>query len=143
MAEVAIPMAVLGVMYIISNKDNEKDKKEAFHNIALPNVKNKVVNYPVESKRDLLNETNVQTYQGYKNANDNLYQPTGYKKALKNNETTVNQFTSLTGEQMHSKDMEHNNMVPFFGSKVTQIRLSNLQGRQRLLIISKKSTKEF
>ena len=27
MAEVAIPMAVLGVMYIISNKDNEKKRK--------------------------------------------------------------------------------------------------------------------
>ena len=32
MAEVAIPMAVLGVMYIISNKDKEKEKKEAISN---------------------------------------------------------------------------------------------------------------
>ena len=120
MVEVAIPIAVLGVMYIISNKDNEKEKKEAFHNKPLPNVKNKIINYPVDHRKDLLNETNVQTYQGYKNANDNLYQPTGYKKALKENEQHINEFTSLTGESMHTKDIEHNNMVPFFGSKITQ-----------------------
>ena len=120
MAEVAIPIAVLGVMYIISNKDNEKEKKEGFHNKPLPNVRNRTINYPVDNKKDLLNETNVQTYQGYKNANDNLYQPTGYKKALKENEQNINEFTSLTGESMHANDIEHNNMVPFFGSKITQ-----------------------
>ena len=82
MAEVAIPMAVLGVMYIISNKDKEQDKKEAFTN-SLPNTNRLVKNYPVDKHRDLLNETNVQTYQGYRNKNENYYQPTGYKKALK------------------------------------------------------------
>ena len=72
MAEIAIPMAVLGVMYIISNKE----KKEGFTNQPLPNVNRPIVNWPterkkavdgyvVEGKRDLLNETNVQTYQGY------------------------------------------------------------------------------
>ena len=29
---------------------------------------------------DLLNQTNVQTYSGYKNANEEYYKPTGYKK---------------------------------------------------------------
>ena len=120
MAEVAIPMAVLGVMYIISNKDKEKEKKEAFQNQSLPNVKRPVRNYPVDKKRDLLNETNVQTYQGYRNKNENYYQPTGYKKALELNEKKVGQFQSLTGETISSKGLEHNNMVPFFGSKVTQ-----------------------
>ena len=118
MAEVAIPIAVLGVMYIISNKDNEKEKKEAFTNNTL--VQNRVVNYPKDKKKDLLNETNVQTYQGYKNRNENLYQPTGYKKALKLNEKKVGNFQSLTGETVNSSSLEHNNMVPFFGSKVTQ-----------------------
>ena len=119
MAEVAIPMAVLGVMYIISNKDKEQEKKEAFTN-SLPNTRRPVKNYPVDKHRDLLNETNVQTYQGYRNKNENLYQPEGYKKALELNEKKVGQFQSLTGETINSKSMEHNNMVPFFGSKVTQ-----------------------
>ena len=119
MAEVAIPMAVLGVMYIISNKDKEQEKKEAFTN-SLPNTRRPVKNYPVDKHRDLLNETNVQTYQGYRNKNENYYQPEGYKKALELNEKKVGQFQSLTGETINSKSMEHNNMVPFFGSKVTQ-----------------------
>ena len=118
MAEVAIPIAVLGVMYIISNKDNEKEKKEAFTNNTL--AQNRVVNYPKDNKKDLLNETNVQTYQGYKNRNENLYQPTGYKQARKSNENKLGKFQSLTGETIQSSSLEHNNMVPFFGSKVTQ-----------------------
>ena len=120
MAEVAIPMAVLGVMYIISNKDKEKEKKEAFSNAKLPNTHRPVVNYPVDNKKDILNETNVQTYQGYRNNAENYYQPTGYKKALELNEKKVGQFQSLTGETIISKGLEHNNMVPFFGSKITQ-----------------------
>jgi len=117
MAEVAIPIAVLGVMYIISNKNNDK---EGFENSSLPNVQKRVVNYPKDHKKDLLNETNVQTYTGYKNASENYYQPTGYKKALKNVEKKVGKFQSLTGNMVYSADLEHNNMVPFFGSKVTQ-----------------------
>jgi len=120
MAEVAIPMAVLGVMYIISNKDKEKEKKEAFSNAKLPNTHRPVVNYPVDNKKDILNETNVQTYQGYRNKAENYYQPTGYKKALELNEKKVGQFQSLTGETINAKGLEHNNMVPFFGSKITQ-----------------------
>ena len=118
MAEVAIPLARLGIMYIISNK--EDNKKEGFHtNQRLPNTKLPVRNFPKDTKKDLLNETNVQTYSGYKNKNDNLFQPTGYKKAMENN-NTLEGFTSLTGENVQAKDMEHNNMVPFFGSKITQ-----------------------
>ena len=91
MAEVAIPLAALGIMYIISNK--EDNKKEGFHTNQLPNTKLPVRNFPKDTKKDLLNETNVQTYSGYKNKNDNLFQPTGYKKAIENNNTRRVYFT--------------------------------------------------
>jgi hypothetical protein len=108
-------------MYIISNKE----KKEGFTNslIDYTNVtltNRPIQNYPKDEKKDLLNETNVQTYQGYRNQNENLYQPTGYKKALELNKKKVGQFNSLTGNVVSSSSLEHNNMVPFFGSKVTQ-----------------------
>ena len=64
MAEIAIPIAVLGGMYIISNKNN---KKENFKSQINNYVKPPIINYPKEVRNDLLNETNVQTYQGYKN----------------------------------------------------------------------------
>ena len=117
MAEIAIPIAVLGGMYIISNKNN---KKENFKSQINNYVKPPIINYPKEVRNDLLNETNVQTYQGYKNKNENLYQPTGYKKALENNENKVGEIQSLTGNAISASNFEHNNMVPFFGSKITQ-----------------------
>ena len=118
MAEVAIPIAVLGAMYIISNK--KKEKKESFKNNNKLVSQETILNYPVEKKNDLLNNSNVQTYQGYKNSSENYYQPDGYKKVTKNIKKTVKEFTSLNGNVMNSKDLEHNNMVPYFGSKVTQ-----------------------
>ena len=61
MAEVAIPIAVLGAMYIISNKN---DKKENYSNIkqTLTNTK-PIVKTSQKNYDDLLNQTNVQTYK--------------------------------------------------------------------------------
>ena len=67
MAEVAIPIAVLGAMYIISNKND--NKRENYSNIkqTLTNTKPIVKNFPKKNYDDLLNQTNTQTYSGYKN----------------------------------------------------------------------------
>ena len=53
----------------------------------------------------------------YRNKNENLYQPEGYKKALENNPESQ-QFTSLTGNVVGADGLEHNNMVPFLGQKL-------------------------
>ena len=142
MAEVAIPIAVLGAMYIISNKN--ENKKENYSNIkqSLSNTKPIVKNFPKKNFDDLLNQTNVQTYSGYKNGNEELYKPTGYKNALRqqtkglhgnNNKTKEIRFESLTGNKVNPSSLEHNNMVPFFGSKVTQS--SDVKGYEGLLDI--------
>ena len=146
MAEVAIPIAVLGAMYIISNKN--ENKKENYSNIkqSLANTKPIVKNFPKKTFDDLLNETNVQTYSGYKNANEKLYKSTGYKdnsklrrnlkaKGLhgKKSKTEELRFESLTGNKVNASSLEHNNMVPFFGSKVTQS--SDVKGYEGLLNI--------
>ena len=128
MAEIAIPLAVLGAMYIISNKnENQKVKPanskiiESFNNNSLPNTKKPVVNYPIEKNDDLLNQTNVQTYSGYKNTTDNLYQVSGYEKALANAMSEkVENFESLTGNIINPNSFNHNNQQPFFGAKTTQ-----------------------
>ena len=146
MAEVAIPIAVLGAMYIISNKN--ENKRENYSNIkqSLANTKPIVKNFPKKTFDDLLNQTNVQTYSGYKNANEKLYTSTGYKDEarLKRNlkakglhgsksKTEELRFESLTGNTVHTSSLEHNNMVPFFGSKVTQS--SDVKGYEGLLDI--------
>ena len=142
MAEVAIPIAVLGAMYIISNKnDNKKENYENIRNIDR-NTKPIVKNFPKKNHDDLLNQTNVQTYSGYKNANEELYKPTGYKNALKQKTKGLHggkkntedlRFESLTGNMVNQSNLEHNNMVPFFGSKVTQS--SDIKGYEGLLDI--------
>ena len=49
-----------------------------------------------------------------------MYQPTGYKKALENNEDKIGEIESLTGNTIMASNFEHNNMVPFLGLKITQ-----------------------
>jgi len=144
MAEVAIPIAVLGAMYIISNKNDNKVENYSNINHSLPNKKQIVRNFPKKNFDDLLNETNVQTYSGYKNGSEELYKSTGYKDIAKkrrnlkakglhgnNKESEELRFESLTGNVVKSSSLEHNNMVPFFGSKVTQS--SDIKGYEGLL----------
>lgn len=69
MAEIAIPLAALGVMYIVSNQKNKKDNlKEVFSNMHkrnnLPNVNKPVKNYPILDRKEL--EDNVNDYAGKK-----------------------------------------------------------------------------
>ena len=48
---------------------------------------------------------------------DKHYQQSVYEKETETDTTTYN---SLTGEKVQRSDLKHNNMVPFFGSKVKQ-----------------------
>ena len=142
MAEVAIPIAVLGAMYIISNKNDNKQENYSNINNTLPNTKHIVKNFPKKNFDDLLNETNVQTYSGYKNSNEELYKPHGYVESIRettrgnrssNVKSEDTRFKSLTGDSIPSSSLQHNNMVPFFGSKVTQSTVS--KGYEGLLDI--------
>ena len=101
---------------------------------SLPNTKPIVKNYPKDDKKDILNETNVQTYRGTKNSTENYYLPENYKRALQNEKQNIKQFNSLTGNTINTSDLEHNNMVPFFGSKITQSTSENT-GYENLLDI--------
>mgnify|MGYP001191264880 CR=1 FL=1 len=136
MAEVAIPIVALGAMYIISNKkEKKKNPVESFtQRQYLPNTKPIVKNYPKDTKMDVLNETNLQTYRGHKNSTENYYLPENYKVALKNEEKNLGQFQSLTGNTINSSELEHNNMVPYFGAKITQSTSDNI-GYENLLDI--------
>ena len=135
MAEVAIPIAVLGAMYIISNnKNNEKkDLVEKFTQRNINNsVKPRVENYPTDNKKDILNETNVQTYRGFKSGQEDFYLPEHYEAALKKEKSKLQRFESLTGNTINPSELEHNNMVPFFGAKITQSSADN-KGYEGLL----------
>lgn len=116
MAEVAIPLMAMGAMYIISNQNKEKEQFTVRNSSTrLPNTNPMVKNYPVLDKNAVKYEIS-----SYKGANPDTelkpYNPAGNIKT----ENSSNQFVSLTGNQMKPGEMQHNNMVPYFGSSITQ-----------------------
>ena len=125
MAEIAIPMAALGAMYILSNKNKEKKAKEQFlaNRNNLPNTNTPVSNFPVEDFEE--NRNVVNKYSGAQNTNDNYYNPGNYEAMQMKSSEANKQFQSLTGNPMKPGEITHNNMVPFFGSSVTQNTKTN------------------
>ena len=128
MAELAIPLAALGVMYIVSNQKNKKNNlKEVFSNMhkrnTLPNVNKPVKNYPILDRKEL--ENNINDYSGKKNTADNYYNPGNYEALQLSNKETRNTFESLSGKEIRYGEITHNNQVPFFGSSVTQSTSGN------------------
>lgn len=137
MAEIAFPILGLGALYLLSNK--EKDKIENYENgnnsNILPNTNVPSVNFPVDRKnlntipigKD--NKNNLRQYLNPNQTtdqffNDKVYLNTANQKSnwgvgdgIKNG-VNKNQFYSLTGEPINQNNFKHNNMVPFFGSKV-------------------------
>ena len=121
MAEIAIPMAALGIMYILSNEK----KDEGFSGISssdanregLENTNIPPKNYPIEMKEG---RDDRYTNQKYSGLNKNTNKTSESAEVRSETEDYNNTYTSLTGETKNYFDFEHNNMKPFFGSNVTQ-----------------------
>jgi hypothetical protein len=114
--EVAIPIIALGSMYVISNQN--KEKKEGFlsnNSRRLPNTYTPPQNYPTENKKAV--RQNILSYSGANPDTDlKPYNPAGNVKS----EISEKSFSSLTGNSINPNELKHNNMVPFFGSSITQ-----------------------
>ena len=137
MAEVAIPLMALGSLYIMQNQKNKQESKcgETFTNMgkrqvpALPNTNTPPVNYPVPTNKSLA--SNPRRYPSGQAATDKYFQEQVYKNKMAQS-ANVKEFQSLSGNKLSTKDLKHNNMVPFFGSKVTQ-RTVGLNGNESIL----------
>ena len=133
MAEIAIPLIGLGAMYLISN--NKPDPKEGFHNNQTHQSNNRSIinrqplakNYPIVDKTDL--RKTVQNYNGHKSGVEHYFNPEIFDNKKKLQQNTQSSFVSLNGNKINANDLEHNNMVPYFGSKITQnTQHSNREG---------------
>ena len=125
--EIAIPLFALGGLYVISNQQKNKcDEKEGF----LPNTNIPNKNYPSEfpvlnSEMDQTTELTVNNrYDGngaftdkFFNASvpDNQFATSTLDKV---GMTTNDNYQSLAGQSVGSDYFRHNNMVPYFGSKI-------------------------
>ena len=144
MAEVVIPAVALGAMYIISNqkeKEKSQQKRENYQNInrKLPQGRiptgipvKPVQNYPTQKYVNLSN--NNAFYESPNTATDRYFQQSVYEKKVESGEDPINTMTfqSLTGDNVQKKDIKFNNMVPFFGSKITQRTFDQGRGQSVL-----------
>jgi hypothetical protein len=131
MAELAIPIVVLGSLYILSEQekkselftgntlnvdDEKKKKKEPYANLDINNKLNDFnrVNHP----------------------SNNLFTQKD-KNYVKEETQQVNRINLLNGQQVDSTVFKHNNMQPYFGAKIrgatndlsiTESILDNMQG---------------
>jgi len=147
MAEIAIPILGLGAMYILSNQNKEEEQpfQEKFTNRSGPerkklqmgNVKTGVpvtppVNFPVQTFADV--GDNPASYPAPNTATDRYYRQDVYEKKVEAGGDPTNSmlFKSLSGDSVQKKDIKFNNMVPFFGSNVTQ-RTTKFGGNESIL----------
>ena len=123
--EVVIPLFALSTLYIINNQS--KKNEEAFQNKSkwsspLPNVDIPNKNYP-EELPVISTETDqtslLSTVNGFDNGGgvytDKFFNP---NLGADKNSSPNAQYYSLTGNRVDGSYFEHNNMVPFFGSKL-------------------------
>lgn len=152
MAELAVSLALLGGMYILTNKEkdnnqnddnNEKgdNNKEGFNvnrynkgtrQKMSENLKHNMIqnNFPTNGKAEMKNDPNY--YPNANNSMDKYFNQVEYEKNINDG----NEYKSLTGNMVQKNDLKHNNMVPFFGSKVktsqdrnvNESRLDNMVG---------------
>ena len=141
MAEVAIPVIALGIMYLISNNNNT----EGYQN-SLEKVNNKQLyegnvsdgtpltyqeNYPKEKIYKTRNSDDRYYKKTFDNDNSATKKYINQNKFKNGSEKTVTfqdenrklnqgEFMSLTGKTVDKENFKSNNMVPFFGSKLKQ-----------------------
>jgi len=119
--ELAIPGVALGLLYIVSNQSNKKNEnftgRSRLPNVDVPN-RNYPEEYPIISSdtdqtSQLSNANRYDNSHGtytdkYFNPNLNVASPSPGQP----------EYYSLTGDKVDAAYFEHNNMVPFFGSKL-------------------------
>ena len=132
MAEIAIPMILLGGMYVLSNQEkNTTPKTEGFQanrntpasrhqQILQRDFSNTILNLVPDMSGNIPQSTLKYSPNYYNSPNaaiDKYYQQVVHQKQAAND---TNTYKSLTGKSVQKSDLTHNNMVPFFGSKVKQ-----------------------
>ena len=128
--ELAIPLVAIGSCYLISKSDRDNKKEKEGFKSKLPNVNIPPSNYPINKPQNTVADyPNPATYPNPKASADKYFAATRYEELA---EKETNEFKSLTGDTVPAKNFIHNNMQPFFGSRVRQ-RTTGLDGNETVL----------
>jgi len=142
--ELLAPVAALAGLYIVSNQkktENFSQRTGIYENSYLPNVDVPNTNYPEEypvqnPPNDLTSElSTVNKYSGNTAYTDKYFNPNSQSSLVgsissQNSQMFSNeipnpstaQYVSLTGEKVGIDYFQHQNMQPFFGSRMRTIR---------------------
>ena len=142
--ELLAPVAALAGLYIVSNQkktENFTQRTGIYENSYLPNVDVPNTNYPQEypvqnPPNDLTSElSTVNKYSGNSAYTDKYFNPNSNSSLVgsvssQNSQMFSNQtpdpasaqYVSLTGEKVGMDYFQHQNMQPFFGSRMRTIR---------------------
>jgi hypothetical protein len=125
--EIALPLVALSGLYLINNQSKKKSNggnggngQEGF----LPNTNIPDVNYPEPKyNKDEYNELNTTSELMHNNRVDLPGAYTDkYFNVTSGSGNGDARYTSLTGESVDESYYQHNNMVPFFGSTMRNIK---------------------
>ena len=121
MAALAIPIVVLGSLYILSEQEKKNSEKQSNHDIK-------------QHKKKFLSEGFSNFSQDDTLTSVNNYDDKQHDDINHTNSTQYNLVDSMTGEKIESSRFKHNNMQPFFGSKQRGI-ISDFNNNESLLDI--------
>jgi hypothetical protein len=120
--ELALPLIALGGLYIASNQE---DKTEGYSNMkqsadSILNYHDTPVNYPVTKS---VKNTQPNKYRDPNIVSDRYFKPSVFQEYRNGpdqfgNVAKTDNFKSLTGNTLSKTNFNHNNMAPFFGSKI-------------------------
>lgn len=125
--EVLVPAIGLGFLWIISN---QKKNDEGFHNLNR-NLKlsgDQIIpqNFPIDDTKlnnvfkNKLKQHNVNQYQSDGDPTAKFYKRKFQQKQM-NTQYKNDEFTTLTGETIKAKTLQHNNMVPWVKGKIRSL----------------------
>ena len=135
MAELTIPLLVLGTAYLYSNQNEDETSLDKYNN------KENFSNFNNNNLKDENTKNVLQSTENMNNYHDKYYTKRG--TSLSNAETNIqadssynpdnNKFVSLSGELINPNNVTHNNMTPYFSSKVTGGNINNHNFNEVLL----------
>tara|TARA_Y100000591_G_scaffold331715_1_gene366515 strand:+ start:4066 stop:5850 length:1785 start_codon:yes stop_codon:yes gene_type:complete len=161
MAELAIPIVALGSLFILANQDKKKKYnpvnntkcQENFFNIDEMSTSNTDSENTATDQYLPINTNNSTVYT------DKFFDSTNYKNISEQQtygagvgNNTNDTIKSLTGNTINKSDFQHNNMVPFFGSKIrgatadsnlSEAILDNKQGTGNLHFVKEETAPLF
>jgi len=121
MAALAIPIVVLGSLYILSEQEKKNSEKQSNHDIK-------------QHKKKFLSEGLQNLGYSTYSQDDTLISVNSYDNKQHDDINHTNSVDSLNGKKIESSKFKHNNMQPFFGSKQRGI-ISDFNNNESLLDI--------